>query len=71
MPDDKSDWSGLAEGWALAILFPAAIGLGFGLGYLVDKYAHTGPWGKFIGLGLGIAAAFVQLFRVGLRDDSR
>jgi ATP synthase protein I len=73
MPDDndKTDWKGLAEGWALAIVFPAAIGAGFGAGYLVDKFAGTGPWGKLIGLGLGIAAAFVQLFRVGLRDDSR
>jgi F0F1-type ATP synthase assembly protein I len=74
MPDDKNDntdWSGLAEGWALAILFPAAIGMGFLLGLGVDKFFSTGPWGKLIGTGLGVLAAFVQLFRVGLRDDSR
>jgi F0F1-type ATP synthase assembly protein I len=73
MPDDndKDQWSALAEGWALAIVFPAAIGMGFLLGLGIDKWLGTGSWGKLIGTGLGILAAFFQLFRVGLRDDSR
>ena len=73
MPDDKdrTNWDALAEGWALAILFPAAIGVGFLIGLGADKFFGIGPWGKLIGTGLGTAAAFVQLFRVGLRDDSR
>jgi len=70
MPDDKkTNLSTLAEGWALAFLFPAAIGAGFLIGLGVDKLFGVGPWGKAIGTGLGIAAAFVQLFRVGLRND--
>lgn len=72
MPDDKngkSDWSDLAEGWALAILFPASIGAGFLLGLGADKLFGIGPVGKLVGTGLGITAAFVQLFRVGLRKD--
>lgn len=73
MPDDKgkTDWSGLAEGWALAILFPASIGMGFVIGLGVDKFFGVDPWGKIVGTALGIAAAFVQLFRIGLRNDSR
>jgi F0F1-type ATP synthase assembly protein I len=73
MPDDndKTNWDALAEGWALAILFPAAIGAGFLIGLGVDKFFGAGPWGKIVGTGLGIVAAFVQLFRIGLRDDSR
>jgi F0F1-type ATP synthase assembly protein I len=72
MPDDKNDktnWDALAEGWALAILFPASIGAGFLIGLGADKLFGIGPWGKVAGTALGIAAAFVQLFRIGLRKD--
>src|SRR5205085_820118 len=67
--NDKTNWDALAEGWALAILFPAAIGAGFLIGLGADKLFGIGPWGKAAGTGLGIIAAFVQLFRVGLRKD--
>lgn len=72
MPDDndKTDWSALAEGWTLAVLFPAAIGAGFLIGLGADKLFHIGPWGKIVGTALGIVAAFVQLFRIGLRNDA-
>ena len=71
MPDDndKTNWNALAEGWALAILFPASIGAGFLIGLGADKLFGIGPWGKVAGTALGIVAAFVQLFRVGLRKD--
>jgi F0F1-type ATP synthase assembly protein I len=67
---DKTNWSALAEGWSLAILFPAAIGAGFLIGLGADKLFGIGPWGKVAGTALGIIAAFVQLFRVGLRNDA-
>jgi F0F1-type ATP synthase assembly protein I len=72
MPDDKDKtaWSALAEGWALAILFPACIGAGFLIGLGADKLFGIAPWGKVAGTALGIIAAFVQLFRVGLRNDA-
>lgn len=71
MPDDnKSNWNALAEGWALAILFPASIGAGFLIGVGADKLFAISPWGKVAGTALGILAAFVQLFRVGLRNDA-
>jgi len=63
------NWNFLAEAWALAILFPAAIAAGFLIGLGADKLFGIGPWGKVAGTALGIAAAFVQLFRVGLRKD--
>jgi F0F1-type ATP synthase assembly protein I len=73
MPDDndKTNWNALAEGWALAVLFPACIGAGFLMGLGADKWLGIGPWGKVGGTALGIVAAFVQLFRIGLRNDSR
>lgn len=67
--NDKTNWDALAEGWALAIVFPAAIGAGFLIGLGADKLFGIGPWGKAAGTALGIIAAFVQLFRVGLRKD--
>jgi len=71
MSDDKKpDWNVLADAWGLAILFPAAIGAGFLIGLGADKLFGISPWGKVVGTGLGIAAAFVNLFRVGLRNDA-
>jgi F0F1-type ATP synthase assembly protein I len=72
MPDEKpgKEWNVLAEAWSLAFLFPAAIAGGFLIGLGADKLFGIGPWGKIAGTFLGIAAAFVQLFRVGLRNDA-
>ncbi len=72
MPDDpeKKGWDAFAEAWGLAFLFPACIGGGFLIGVGADKLFGIGPWGKVVGTALGIAAAFVQLFRVGLRNDA-
>lgn len=37
--------------------------LGLGVGYYADRWLGTSPWLTMIGLGLGIAAGFVTLFR--------
>jgi len=71
MPDDKkSQWEGLYEAFSLGFLFPVAIGIGFGAGYGLDKLFGTRPWLTTIGTGLGIAAAFVNLFRAGKGIDA-
>ncbi|ANP47374.1 AtpZ/AtpI family protein [Candidatus Viadribacter manganicus] len=44
--------------------FGAAIIVGALLGYGVDYFVHTGPWGLVIGLGLGFAAGVVNVVRV-------
>ena len=68
MPDDKDrqefrrEFEASAIGW----MFPIAMGLGFGIGYGLDKLFHTWPWMTAIFSILGCAAAFVQLFRLGL-----
>ena len=46
------------------------MGLGFGAGYGLDKLFGTRPWMTIIGTGLGIAAAFVNLFRAGKGIDA-
>jgi ATP synthase protein I len=45
-------------GFAMAL----SIAIGTGLGYYVDEKFGTNPWGLYIGLGLGIAAAFRNLY---------
>lgn len=43
-------------------LIGAIILLG-GLGYLVDTWRGTAPWGLFVGLALGIVVGFYELVK--------
>ena len=45
-------------GFAMAL----SIAIGVGLGYYIDERFGTRPWGFYIGLGLGIAAAVRNLY---------
>ncbi len=48
----------------LGIMFPACIAIGYALGWLVDGWTGNRNTFSFIGILFGIAAAFVNLFRV-------
>lgn len=37
--------------------------IGLGAGYLLDRWLGTQPWITLVGLGFGIAAGFLNLFR--------
>jgi F0F1-type ATP synthase assembly protein I len=70
MPDDKRNgWNVLAEGWMIAIFFPAALVAGVVLGYFADKWLGISPWGKIAGAALGAIAGFINLFKVGTSGD--
>lgn len=73
MPDadgpKKPEYDQMAEAWMLGLMFPMSIAAGFLIGWGVDHVFHTGAIGRIVGTALGIAAAFVNLFRVGLRSD--
>jgi F0F1-type ATP synthase assembly protein I len=70
MPDDKrSQWDALYEAASLGLMFPIAIAVGFFLGRLLDGVFSTRPWITIAGTGLGIAAAFVNLFRAASKND--
>ena len=68
--DDKSrkEFRQAFEASAIGWMFPIAIALGFGWGYGMDKLFGTWPWLTAIFSGLGIVAAFVNLFRMAGRD---
>lgn len=45
--------------------------IGLGAGYYLDRWLGTKPWLTLVGLGFGIAAGFLNLFRAvkKLQDD--
>lgn len=72
-PDKKMKKSGGDQQWleasSIGLMFPIAIGLGYLWGMGLDKLFHTKPWCSFIFAGFGVIAAFINLFRIGLRDS--
>jgi len=59
-PNEKS---GMGEGLRYASEFSAAIIVGAFLGYMVDKFAGSGPWGLLIGLLLGFGTGVMNVVR--------
>jgi len=66
MLDDKQRKENrqLLEASAIGWMFPIAIGLGALWGWGMDKLFGTYPWLTFIFAGFGVAAAFINLFRM-------
>lgn len=66
MPDDKKeDAEALYQALSLGLMFPVAIAVGYFLGRWLDGLFHTSPWMAVAGTAIGVAAAFVNLFRAG------
>lgn len=60
----------------LGLMFPSAMIVGALLGYAVDRLLGIHPWGKLIGLFLGLAAGVVNFIRdykklTAKRDESK
>lgn len=48
----------------VGIMFPVSIGVGLGIGFLLDRWLHTSPWMMVVFLFYGIAAGFYNLYKV-------
>ena len=70
-PEDRPDNSLLGMAWKLSTELLASVLVGFLLGYGVDVLAGTRPWGVLVGLGLGIAAGFMSVFRTAAAMDAK
>jgi ATP synthase protein I len=75
-PGEQSTWKALGELSSIGFALVIATVIGLGGGYWLDRWLGTAPWLMLIGLGLGIAAGFVNLFRSAKRaerelDDSK
>ncbi len=60
---EKSTWKALGELSSIGIALVVATLLGLVAGYYADRWLGTKPWLLLLGLGLGIAAGFVNLFQ--------
>jgi ATP synthase protein I len=67
-PDDRGRQFRAAGTWLNAsivgIQFPVAIALGYFFGRFLDRHLATGPWLTILFSLFGIAAGFVNLFRI-------
>jgi F0F1-type ATP synthase assembly protein I len=73
-PPDRDDsgqkrnfWIQAARYSQLAVVFPAALVVGWLVGVALDRWLHT-TWLYLVGILLGIAAGFIELIRSALRD---
>ena len=48
----------------LGLTFVTCVVTGLGAGFWLDRWLRTEPWFLLAGLGIGIAAGFVNFFRV-------
>ena len=62
-PGEQSTWKALGELSSLGLAMVLATLIGLAGGYYADRWLGTSPWLLLLGLGFGIAAAFVILFR--------
>ncbi len=61
----------LAAYSTVGLMFPASIAVGGAMGYFLDAWLHTSPWLLIVFLLYGVAAGFVNLFRVTRRYESK
>jgi ATP synthase protein I len=59
----SSDPSALARGLRLSTEFVAGVLIGAVIGWLLDRFAGTSPWGMIVFLLLGFAAGVLNLIR--------
>jgi len=61
--------AGAGAGWGMATDFLVTILAGLGLGWVVDHFADSAPWGLVAGLGLGFVVAFIRIVRQTQRAE--
>lgn len=69
--ESKGSWADAAKAWGAAFDFVGTVLGGVVVGYLVDRWAKSSPWGVMIGLGAGFVLAFVRIVRASIREDRK
>lgn len=67
-PDKRREARLLFEASAIGLMFPIAIAIGALWGWGMDRVFGTWPWLTAIFTVCGVIAAFVNLFRIGMRE---
>ncbi|HEY7649940.1 MAG TPA: AtpZ/AtpI family protein [Methylomirabilota bacterium] len=68
---ERPPWTEMANIAQVGLTLVVATVIGLGAGYYLDRWLGTKPWLTLVGLGFGIAAGFLNLFRAvkKLQDD--
>ena len=61
--NNPNDRSGMGAGLKYASEFSAAVIVGAFMGYMLDKYVGTSPWGLLGGIILGFSAGVLNVIR--------
>lgn len=61
-------WVQVARYSEVAMVFPAAVVVGWFAGAALDRWLHT-SWLYLVGILLGVVAGFAELIRVAIRDS--
>jgi ATP synthase protein I len=75
-PGPEPAFKSVVELASIGVALVLATVIGLGAGYYADRWLGTSPWLTLVGLGLGIVAGFVTLFRSvrsaerNLKDDA-
>lgn len=62
-PRDRSPWRQLGFVLSIAFTFPAALLVGYGIGWWLDGKFGTRPVFSLVFIGLGFVAALLELLR--------
>jgi F0F1-type ATP synthase assembly protein I len=68
MPEKNSLPVQLGKYYGMIFILPAAVLVGFGIGYALDRVFHT-TFLKIVFLLLGVAAGMIDLLRELSKDD--
>ena len=62
---------GMAAGFRVAVELTAALVVGGGIGYVLDRWLGTQPWLLIVFFLIGAAAGFLTIYRTGQELDAR
>ena len=62
-PDDPALQQGMAAGLRIGVEFVVAVVIATGLGWALDRWLGTGPWGAIVLFFLGVGAGMVSVYR--------
>ncbi len=64
MPTSSENYRLIGQLSTVGLSFVLALVLGFGGGYLLDRWLGSSPWLTFVGFFLGFAAGILNVYRI-------
>lgn len=72
LPGSQSDlWSQVAYYASLGFILPAAAVVGYGIGWLLDRWLRTSPVLSIVFTMLGAAGGFIEILQMMRRAEDR